>query len=124
MAHWVVTELIDKRFVVTCTAILAVGAGALFLARSPEPQEITAADENVQHVEQTEPASGQEDESAYYFKEYNGRVAVFLAGEDKPQIQLDVLVKYLPDYDREQMKKGIPVKDYEELQSMIEDYIS
>jgi hypothetical protein len=34
------------------------------------------------------------------------------------------LVKFLPDYDRIQLREGIPVKDYETLSAMIEDYIS
>jgi hypothetical protein len=33
-------------------------------------------------------------------------------------------VKYLPDYDRAALREGIPVKDFGELVSRVEDYIS
>ena len=117
--------MFDKRFWITGAAVLAVAASAFFFSRAPEPQEIAAADDAVSGVAQDIPAQmAGEEEYAYYLREHKGRVAVFLAGEDDPQMELDVLVKYLPDYDREQMRNGIPVKDYEELQKLIEDYIS
>ena len=117
--------MFDKRFWITGAAVLAVAASAFFFAGAPEPREIAAADDAVSGIARDIPAQmdGQE-EYAYYLREHKGRVAVFLAGEDDPQMELDVLVKYLPDYDREQMRNGIPVKDYEELQKLIEDYIS
>ncbi len=51
-------------------------------------------------------------------------MAVFTAGESEPEVVLDVFVQYLPDLDREQMAEGIPVKDYNELVALLEDYTS
>ena len=60
----------------------------------------------------------------FVVKEHEGHIAVFYQNEEKPQIVLDTQVKFLPDYDRVQLKSGIAVYSYEELSALIEDYIS
>lgn len=66
----------------------------------------------------------QEEDCQYILGSYQGRVAVFLKGEEKPQMILDVYVKQLPPYDQGQLGQGIPVPDYQTLVTKIEDYIS
>lgn len=120
----------DRRFVVTVLSILLVTAGSIALAtqtgRRPEARPLH---ETVSGVEQPpdspEPVEPAEPAYAYVIKEYEGRVAVFTADKpDEPEIVYDTLVKYLPDYDRTQMREGIPVQDYKTLVALIEDYIS
>ena len=63
-------------------------------------------------------------EYQYILKEHEGHLAVFLKGKDEPEMVFDVLVRFLPEYDRGQLSQGVYVKDYEELIQRIEDYIS
>lgn len=59
----------------------------------------------------------------YIVKEYDGKVSVFRFGENLPFEILEEIVYYsLPEYDREQLKKGISVYTDEELQRLIEDF--
>ena len=60
----------------------------------------------------------------YVLKDYDGRLAVFKSGLDKPEMVFDVFVKNLPQYDQTALQKGIAAKDIEELNRLIEDYIS
>ncbi len=63
-------------------------------------------------------------EYEYILREHDGRLAVFLKDKDTPEMIFDVYVRLLPEYDRGQLNQGVYVKDYEELISRIEDYIS
>lgn len=119
----------DKRFVCTVAAILAVTAGAAVLANRPEPQKETPLYETVSGVEQPgagpSESPGRAPDYAYLIREHEGRVAVFTAdNEEEPEIVYDTLVKYLPDYDQTQLREGIPVKDYPQLVALIEDFVS
>lgn len=121
----------DRRFVSTVLAVLAVTVGTAALVNRTEAPPVAPLHESVSGVEirPETPAATQptqkEPDYAYIIREYEGRVAVFSAGDDnKPEMVLDLLVKYLPDYDRTQMQEGIRVKDYQELVSRIEDYVS
>lgn len=109
----------------TGAALAAVTALSIFLTRSPPLPEIAPIAESVSGIERrVADNSPEEYDYAYILREHEGRVAVYPAGADEPELILDVLVKYLPDYDRSQMSKGIHVKTYDELVSLIEDYTS
>lgn len=121
----------DKRFVCTAAAVLLVTVCTALLVRSPEQPQSAPLQETVSGVERpappqhTEPAPPQPEEYAYIVREYEGRVAVFSAdNETEPEMVLETLVKYLPDYDRSQMQEGIKVSDYKELVALIEDFVS
>lgn len=117
--------LFDRRFAWTGAALAAVTALSLFLARQPEQPEAAPITGSVSGIERkTEIEVPEKYDYAYILKEHEGRVAVYPAGGDDPELVLNVLVKYLPDYDRSQMKEGIKVKTYDELVSLIEDYTS
>ena len=119
--------MFDKRLVCTGVALVAVVAVALFVAKTPhEPPTTVEMLETVSGVEKSEapPAASQAQESGYLLKTHNGRLAVFLPGKVEPEMELDVLVKYLPDYDRALLEQGIQVDDYSALVSLIEDYSS
>lgn len=123
----------DKRFLVTVFALAMVVAGAGAFASIPkkvEPETATLHEpvsgiEEEYDVPKSESHAESGTEYTYILKEHNGHVAVFLyENPSEPEIVLDTLVKFLPDYDRTQMMDGIPVKDYKELLILIEDYIS
>lgn len=117
----------DRRFLLTVTAVALVVAGAVQLATLPDKSEIAPLQETISGVEHlpemtySKPDPGY----AYMVREYEGRVAVFTADNpSQPEMVLETLVQYLPDYDRTQMQQGIPVKDYKELVTLIEDFVS
>ncbi len=117
--------MFDQRFLWTSAAVMVVAALSFFLSQPKEPPEIAQIVESVSGIEREAASTSRtETEYSYILKEHNGRVAVYAAGEDEPQLVLDVPVKYLPDYDRSQMAIGIPVKNYDELVALIEDYTS
>lgn len=117
--------LFDKRLAWTGAALAAVAAFSFFLTRpqtAPETAPLTESVSGIGRGAESKPR--EEYDYAYILKEHDGRVAVYPAGADEPELILDVLVKYLPDYDRSQMAEGIHIKNYDELVSRIEDYTS
>lgn len=120
--------MLDRKFWWTGGALALTAVVTMILMNLPGSEETVPLQEPIsdvrvessQAVEESEPAP----EYAYLLKEYNGRIAVFIPGAEEPQMQFEVLVKFLPDYDRIQLEAGIPVKDYEALSAIIEDYIS
>jgi len=125
--------LFDRRLFYTGAALAIVSAAAFVLTGLPAiPETVSPAAENISGVERevprqtrgTQRESGDDKPYQYMLREYDGRIAVFPAESEEPELVLDVLVKYLPDFDRTQMQQGIHVKDYEELVRLIEDYTS
>ena len=60
----------------------------------------------------------------YLLRTYEGKLAVFTDDLVQPDLVFDVYVSTLPELDQQQLSRGIRVKTYDELTSMIEDYIS
>ena len=60
----------------------------------------------------------------YLLRTYEGKLAVFTDDLVQPDLVFDVYVRTLPELDQQQLSRGIRVKTYDELTSMIEDYIS
>lgn len=58
----------------------------------------------------------------YIMRDYNGRIAVFVYGEDEPQEVFDVFTSSLPRGEAERIYKGITVEGDEALQKLIEDF--
>ena len=58
----------------------------------------------------------------YIMRDYNGRIAVFVYGEDEPQEVFDVFTSSLPRGEAERVYKGITVEGDEALQKLIEDF--
>lgn len=65
-----------------------------------------------------------EPEYEYLIKEDSGKLSVYKNGEKKPIETFNVYIKTLPLYDQQELEDGIQVKNYEELLTLIEDYIS
>ena len=60
----------------------------------------------------------------YQLGEFRGRVAVFKYREKIPIEVLEVRLDSLPEYDQNELRKGVYVYSDAELQSRIEDYDS
>ncbi|MDR2932944.1 MAG: hypothetical protein LBV27_07535 [Oscillospiraceae bacterium] len=120
--------MFDKRLLWTGVAIAATTLVSLLLVNISTTHDAIPMQEAVSDVRrepsETAAESGESVDYAYLLKEYEGRIAVFVPGKDEPEIIFDTFVKFLPDYDRIQMKNGIPVKDYATLSAIVEDYIS
>ena len=58
----------------------------------------------------------------YTVCEYNGKVAVFVYGEDTPQTILNCRIESLPKTDAENLRRGINVYNDSDLQYLIEAF--
>ncbi|MBO5360107.1 MAG: BofC C-terminal domain-containing protein [Clostridia bacterium] len=58
----------------------------------------------------------------YTVSEYNGKVAVFVYGEQTPETILDCRIDSLPESDAQNLRKGIHINNDTELQSLIEAF--
>lgn len=65
-----------------------------------------------------------EDEYKYILKDFNGKLAVFEKNKEDPEMIFDVLIERLPEIDILELKKGLKIKDDDELKARIEDFIS
>lgn len=60
----------------------------------------------------------------YILREYDGKLAVYKAGESTPSRILDMETRLLPSYDQGLLRAGIEVSSPEELNQLLEDYTS
>ncbi len=58
----------------------------------------------------------------YLIKETEGKIKVFLIGNEKPIATLEKEFEYLPEYDQKMLKNGIFVENTEKLNKILEDY--
>ncbi|MBP0979308.1 MAG: hypothetical protein J6C55_01520 [Oscillospiraceae bacterium] len=63
-------------------------------------------------------------EYQYILKDFQGKLAVFEKDKKDPEMIFDVLIESLPEIDIIELKKGLKIKDEEELNARIEDFIS
>ncbi len=56
--------------------------------------------------------------------EWQGRVAVFSAGEETPEQVYDTAVSSLPKSEQERLKKGVEATDASTLKLLLENYLS
>ena len=55
---------------------------------------------------------------------YEGKIALWKDGQEKPVKVLPYQASMLPEADQEKLEKGIRVESLRELHKMIEDYLS
>ena len=60
----------------------------------------------------------------YVLRDYGGKLAVFEADSVTPDIVFDVYIKNLPEFDIKELQTGVYARDTEELNRLIEYYIS
>ncbi len=59
----------------------------------------------------------------YTLKDHNGRIALFISGEEKPREVYEILTDSLPETDAKKIKKGITVTA-DEIEKLLADYTS
>ena len=111
-----------------------VAAGAAKLVFTPVNEEFQSSKGDEQAVaaeENSVPQSSAEQfqeaaSEGFYITGYEGEIAVFRESDTVKPIMVfeGVYLHQLPEYDRQQIEKKIYAKDYAELTSMLEDYIS
>lgn len=60
--------------------------------------------------------------TVFVLTEYDGKLAVFIKGDDTPQEIIDAQFLSLPQNDKEKLKNGIETNSLEELYRLIEDF--
>ena len=62
--------------------------------------------------------------AALYLGSYKGCLALWQTGSDAPEQIFPCRVTSLPQADQELLEKGIPIRNDQELQQRLEDYLS
>lgn len=112
------------------SAVAVTGAVVLItrLTPSPEPAQTSPQSSvSVRSEADGEPVPQQQniEEQGYLLSEYDGRLAVYDFGAKQPrQVFDDIYIRLLPEYDQEELKKGIFVPDDNTLSRLLEDYTS
>ena len=107
-------------YVLSAAAVVLLAAKAL-----PVNNEDHDRDEAVSEVAITVESEVIENpEYEYVLKEFNGKLAVFQWGEREPAMIFDVPIDSLPEIDANQLKQGLKIKDDQELNDRIEDFVS
>ncbi|MEE1281712.1 MAG: BofC C-terminal domain-containing protein [Acutalibacteraceae bacterium] len=80
-------------------------------------------DDNISNITPTEIQQAT-DYQTYIVREYDGMVAVFYNGQDKPVKVTDRYISALPQQDINELKRGIQVDNEENLRKLLEDLCS
>lgn len=107
--------------VMSISAIFSVTLGIALYAALAQPREqaqVAVPQSSVPVEREPEP------DYQYLLKEYNGRLGVFLKGQEQPEKLYDVLIRTLPAQDQLELAEGVKVRDYAALVALIEDYSS
>lgn len=75
-------------------------------------------------VSSSQVQSGEQIETPYTIREYNGNIAVFKGAAEVPEELYEVPVETLPEEDIKNLKNGIKVSDEKQLRRLIEDLTS
>lgn len=105
-------------------AALTAAAGISLLAGRPTETPSLGTETSTAGTDLKQPEAGTTSPAAYRLREYQGKLAVFRAGESEPQQILDLDVSLLPPYDQGQLRAGIAAQGEEELARLLEDYTS
>ncbi|MEY8357674.1 BofC C-terminal domain-containing protein [Anaerotruncus colihominis] len=100
-------------------AVSLITIGVVYALPPQTPSVLTPSDASSEQTVSEDPSN-----YPYLLRAYEGKLAVFTDDLVQPELVFDVYVRTLPELDQEQLSRGIRVKTYDELTSMIEDYIS
>ena len=64
------------------------------------------------------------EEYKYILKDFQGKLAVFEKNKKDPEMIFDVLIDSLPEVDVIELQQGLKIKDEQELNERIEDFVS
>ena len=124
-----------KKFKMLLASLALVSTGLLLIQKfnSPKKQNTGFPIQNttseiakpVQAVDsKSSETIAQAQKRGYKIQEYNGNIAVFEKGQKQPFRKTEIAVKNLPEADQNELKNGIEVETSEELQVLLEDYLS
>lgn len=110
-----------------CGTALAVSLPLAALAavrREPPGPPESSSIPPVVSADDSAPAVSSVSAAAYRIGEWEGKLAVFLAGSPSPHEVFDVYVSTLPPEEQQRIESGINVADEVELARLLEDYTS
>ena len=107
------------RILLSVLLIAAAAALGCVLAALDPPAKVLQIQSGIAKEESRSPQEPPRE--GYLLRDYRGRLAVVKAGEE---MIFDVYTKTLPEADQSMLAEGIYVESYEELLSLIEDYVS
>ena len=110
------------RILLSVLLIAAAAALGCVLAAPDPPAKVLQIQSGIAKEESRSPQEPPRE--GYLLRDYRGRLAVVKAGEKTPEMIFDVYTKTLPEADQSMLAEGIYVESYEELLSLIEDYVS
>lgn len=61
-------------------------------------------------------------EEIYIVKNYNGKIGIFIKGDENPFQVIDIDPSLLPEKDQEELSEGLEIKGAENLRQIIEDF--
>ena len=98
-----------RRLILLGATLLIIACMALFRAVTPR----AAAPVNAPAAPFT---------ASYTAKTLSGRIAIYVAGEDRPALMTDIDVRTLPEADRAALEAGITLSGDDALARLLEDY--
>ena len=106
--------MVRKRLVIIVSVLFAaIAVTALVFTLFP-----------AQSQAQVEKPTDTTNETIYYLKDYNGRLAVFSEGSESPFKITEVEIKTLQEYDKKTIRKGVKAHGQKELTRLLEDFCS
>ena len=113
------------KYIILITGIIIGVTGMIFLNITREENKKILEDQKIINVTKNMARKSKKSEKyKYILKEYNGKLAIFEKGKKEPKMIFNVLINSLPEVDIKELKKGLKIKNEEELNERIEDFVS
>lgn len=116
--------LLISLMVIIFVIVLAPNRGDLSDKTVNSESKTNVVHNNIQEPEANENTQKLPGYDSYSVKEYKGCIAVFKKGSEKPLRTTEISVKTLPEADQKILKNGIVAENNEQLNSILEDYLS
>ncbi|MEG1993544.1 MAG: hypothetical protein RR048_01405 [Oscillospiraceae bacterium] len=107
-------------FSVFCLSLCLMFA-SLFISAKKGTEKIMPQEAKIQNET---PKTTEISEFEYILKENSGKLSVYKKNQAEPIETFNVYINTLPVYDQKELSDGIYIKNYEELLTLVEDYIS
>lgn len=111
-------------FIVLSILILNINSRNSKISEGNNSYSSTISSETPSNAPSNYSSNVPEEKVVYIVKEYNGKVAVFEKGKEKPFKITEVNTSDLPQADREILKSGIETDSQKKLTTILEDYCS
>lgn len=88
----------------------------------PTPTADASAQANTQASDSEDSSTEKTVEEIYIIKNYQGKIGIFIKGDENPFQILDIDPSLLPEKDQEELSEGLEIKGAENLRQIIEDF--